>query len=287
MNFYPLHAEFAMEISGIDLSSEITDELWAETRLAMEKYSLILIRNQTLDDDLQLALTRKIGIPEEEHVSYYSRGEIKYLGTVGNISDDGDQLKNQHRAVRSSTGNEMWHSDSSFREVPSSFSLLFAHEVPAEGGDTEFVSTRSAYSRLDQASKELIEHEIGIHDYIYSRTKISADAVSEGQRQFMYPVRQKLVRRNPVTKEKNFFVGSHVRDIDGWSRDKSRPLLDRLTEEATRPESIYRHRWQVGDLLIWDNRCVLHRGCGFDADKHRRYMRQTRVRGDGPTLAEM
>ena len=158
--------------------------------------------------------------------------------------------------------------------------------MPAEGGETEFVSTRAAYKRLDKALQNKIDPLVGIHDYIFSRTMVSEDAVTSGQREFMYPVRQKLVRTNPYTGDKNFFIGSHVRDIVGWQQKDSRPLLDNLLEEATRAQSVYRHQWQAGDLVIWDNRCILHRGCGYDADKYRRYMRQTRVRGQGPTLAE-
>ena len=149
MQLIPLHDEFGITLTGIDFASPVDDLTWPKVVEAMEQYSLVLVRQQELNDELQLELTRRIGTPEEEHVSYYSRGEITYLGTVGNIDEDGNQLKNQNRSVRSGTGNNMWHSDSSFREVPSSFSLLFAHEVPAEGGETEFVSTRAAYKRLD------------------------------------------------------------------------------------------------------------------------------------------
>ena len=102
----------------------------------------------------------------------------------------------------------------------------------------------------------------------------------------MHPVRQRLVRQNPVTGERNYFVASHVRTIEGMPEDEARALLDRLMAEATRPESVYRHRWRAGDFVIWDNRCMLHRGCGYDADKYRRRMHQTRVRGWGPSLAE-
>jgi len=286
MQLSQLHPEFATAVEGIDLAGTIDETTWADLMLAMQRHSVVLFRGQNLNDEIQLALTQRIGTPEEEHVSYYSRGQITYIGTIGNIDANGNQLKNQSRSVRSGTGNNMWHSDSSFREIPSSFSLLYAHEVPAEGGETEFVSTRAAYKRLDASVQQTIDPLTGIHDYIYSRTKVSEDAVTSGQRKFMHPVRQKLVRTNPVTAEKNFFIGSHVRDIVGWEQEQSRPLLDSLLVEATRTESIYQHQWQAGDLLIWDNRCILHRGCGYDADKYRRYMRQTRVRGDGPSLAE-
>ena len=286
MQITRLHDEIGACITGVDLSLTLSDAQFAQIDQAINQYSLLLFRDQQLDDDLHIAFTRRFGELEEEHVSYYSRGEITYIGTVGNIDADGKQLTNSNRGVRSSTGNQLWHSDSSFREVPSLHSILYAYEVPPEGGDTEFVSARAAYKRLDTNTQTEIENLVGIHDYVYSRTSVSEDADNQGQRTFMYPVRQKLVRTNPRTGEKNFYVGSHVRDIDGWQRDDSRPLLDTLTNEATRPESIYRHRWLAGDLLMWDNRCVLHRGCGYDADKYRRLMHQTRVRGAGPTLAE-
>ena len=185
MNFAELHPEFGIQATDIDLSRSIRDAEWKKIELAMETHSVMLFRGQTLNDELQLGLTRRFGIAEEEHVSYYSRGEIAYLGTVGNIDKEGNQLKNQSRSVRSGTGNQMWHSDSSFREVPSTYSLLAVYEVPPEGGDTEFVSTRSAYRRLASEIAERIDACIGIHDYIFSRTKVSEDAVSDGQRTFM------------------------------------------------------------------------------------------------------
>ena len=167
------------------------------------------------------------------------------------------------------------------------YSLLYAYEVPDEAGETEFASARAAYQRLDTDTRELIDSRIGIHDYIYSRTKVGEDAVTQSQRTYMHPVRQRLVRQNPVTGERNVFVGSHVKEIEGMPVDEARSLIEALITEVTRPESIYRHRWQVGDFVIWDNRCTVHRGCGYDADKYRRRMHQTRVRGLAPSIAEV
>ena len=166
------------------------------------------------------------------------------------------------------------------------YSILSAYEVPDEGGETEFASARAAWARLDRATRDLIHGRIGIHDYIYSRTQVSEDAVNQSQRTYMHPVRQRLVRQNPVTGEKNIFVGSHVKQIEGMPDDEALPLIGRLIAEITRPESVYRHRWRQGDVVIWDNRCLLHRGCGYDEEKYRRRMHQTRVRGSGPSLAE-
>ena len=284
MTFQPLHSEFGARVEGVDLSAPLDDSVFAEIDAAINRYSFLLFENQDLDDERHLAFTRRFGDLEEEHVAYYSRGEITYIGRVGNINPDGSQAT--VRQVRSATGNEMWHTDSSFREIPAMYSLLAAYEVPDEGGETEFASARAAYARLDRETRDRIEGKVGIHDYIYSRTQVSEDAVNQGQRSYMHPVRQRLVRQNPVTGERNYFVASHVKAIEGMADAEARPLIDRLIDEATRPESVYRHQWQAGDFVIWDNRCMLHRGCGYDAAKYRRRMHQTRVRGRMPSLAE-
>ena len=284
MNIEPLHTEFGARISGVDLSLELDQPTFAQIDLALNRHSFLLFENQQMNDQAHLDFTRRFGELEEEHVSYYSRGEITYMGTVGNIDADGNKVS--ARQIKSSTGNEMWHSDSSFREIPAMYSLLTAYEVPDEAGETAFASARSAYQRLDPSTRELIEGRVGIHDYIYSRTQISEDAVNQGQRTYMHPVRQRLVRQNPVTGERNVYVGSHVKEIEGMPDGEAKPLIKRLIAEVTRPQSVYRHRWQVGDFVIWDNRCLLHCGCGYDADKYRRRMHQTRVRGAGPSIAE-
>ena len=285
LSLEPLHAEFGVRVTGVDLSQPLDDTLFDEIEDLVNRHSFLLFEHQdNMNDAAQLALTRRFGALEEEHVHYYSRGEITYIGRVGNINPDGSRVSN--RQVRSSTANELWHTDSSFREIPAMYSILCAYEVPDEAGETEFASARAAWQRLDADTRALIHDRVGVHDYIYSRTTVGEDAVSEGQRTYMHPVRQRLVRQNPVTGAKNFFIASHVKAIEGMPEAEGRALLDRLMAEATRPESVYRHRWRVGDFVIWDNRCLLHRGCGYDADRYRRRMHQTRVRCSDPSLAE-
>ncbi len=280
----PLHAEFGARVVGVDLSQPVDESTFEMIDTAINRYSILLFEDQSMNDAAQLDFTRRFGPLEEEHVTYYSRGEITYIGLVGNVDADGEKVPAPR--VHSARGNEMWHSDSSFREIPALYSILCAYEVPDEGGETEFASARAAWVRLDDATRELIHDRIGIHDYIYSRTKVSEDAVNLSQRTYMHPVRQRLVRQNPVTRDKNLYVGSHVKQIEGMPEQKAKPLIKRLIDEVTRDESVHRHRWQPGDVMIWDNRCVLHRGCGYDAGKFRRRMHQTRVRGPCPSLAE-
>ena len=178
----------------------------------------------------------------------------------------------------------MWHTDSSFRKVPSFVSIMMAYEVPEEGGETQFVSARSAYERLSDDVKEKIDSLEVIHDYVFSRSKVAE--VDPKHAASLPPIIQKLVRRNPNTGAKNFYIGSHAKEIVGWNYEDSRLLLDELLAETVADEYVYTHTWQPGDLVIWDNRCILHRGIGYDADKYRRFMRQTRVAGLGPTLEE-
>ena len=264
----------------------MADARFEEIARIVEQYSVVLFRDQTLDDESQLAFTRRFGELEFGHVAYGNEGKIEYLGRIGNVDKQGRHMPSQHERVIFSTGNEMWHSDSSFKKVPARFSISYAYEVTPEGGELEFVSTRPAYARLPEDLKERIADLVVVHDYVYSRSKVGAEVVSDSLAATLPPVPQKLVRTNPVTGDKNYYVGSHARSIEGWRDEDARPLLDDLIARATQPESRYVHRWQAGELIIWDNRCVLHRGRPYDADRYRRRMHQTRVAGYCSSLEE-
>ena len=281
-----LHPEFGVEILGVDLAKPLDDARFAEIEQAVERFSVVLMRGQSIDDEIQLAFSRRFGELEYGHVAYGNHGRIEYVGRIGNVDADGRQLPASDKKVVFSTGNEMWHSDSSFREVPARLSISYAYEVTPEGGELEFASTRAAYASLPSEIKRTIDDLIVIHDYVYSRSKVGEAVVSPSLAASLPPVRQKLVRTNPSTGAKNYYVGSHARSIEGWSDEDARRLLDDLVERATRPERRYRHRWRIGDLLVWDNRCILHRGLPYDADRYRRRMHQTRVAGGCSSLDE-
>ncbi len=281
-----IHPDFGARVTGVDLREPLTDEVVEEIRAAIDDYSFLCFPDQPFDDEHQLAVTAALGEPEPSHVKLGQEGVIEYFGTIGNVQPDGSTLGNADKKVVFQTGNNMWHSDSSFREVPTYVSIMCAYEVPEEGGRTEYISTRAAYSRLPEDMKSRIDPLIAIHDYTFSRSKVSPDAVTPSHSASLPPVKQKLVRTNPRNGARNYFVGSHAKAIDGWSDAESRELLDDLLERAVGEEHVYSHAWRPGDLVIWDNRCLLHRGSGYDADKYRRYMRQTRVSGAGPTRDE-
>ncbi len=282
----PVHEDFGARITGIDLGRPLEEETVAAIRAAIDDHSFLCFPDQPFDDEKQLAFTRRLGEPEANHVILGQEGRIEYFGTIGNVQDDGTTIGNDHKKSIFLTGNNMWHSDSSFRENPTFVSIMCAYEVPGEGGETLFISQRAAYERLSADERKTIDPLITIHDYIFSRSKVTPDAVTASHAQSLPPVRQRMVRRNPRSGRGNLYLGSHARDIEGWGHSESRELIEDLQARATADAHVHAHAWAPGDLVIWDNRCLLHRGAGYDADRYRRYMRQTRVCGTGPTVDE-
>ena len=282
--FEPLHRDFGVRVQGVDLTAPLSEETVTAIREAVDAHSLLCFPRQAMNDAAHLAFTRRLGAPEAEHVTLGTTGQVVYFGTVGNVAGDGSRQGNAHPRTRYQAGNEVWHSDSSFRRVPSFVSITHAYEVPGEAGETRFASMRAAYARLPEALKTRIEPLHVLHDYVFSRSPVAP--VDPNHAASLPPVEHRLVRRNPANGLRNYYVGSHARSIVGWSGIESRQLIDNLLRRATRPEDVYAHRWQAGDTVIWDNRCLLHRGTGYDADRWRRRMRQTRVEGVGPTLEE-
>jgi alpha-ketoglutarate-dependent 2,4-dichlorophenoxyacetate dioxygenase len=181
------------------------------------------------------------------------------------------------------SGNQLWHTDSSFKPVPAHASLLSGREVPPAGGETEFVSLRHAWATLPEATRTRLEGRVTVHSILYSRSTIARGLFDPAQEKGLPPVRQALVRANPVNGRKSIYIGSHAWYIEGLDHAESRRLLDELLAHTTRPECVFQHRWRQWDLVMWDNRCVLHRGRPWDAANHRRVMRRTTVAGEGPT----
>ncbi len=284
MEIEPLHNEFGARIHGFDLTDPVDGDRLQSLHEAIDEYSVLVFPEQDMNDDAHLLLTKALGEPEESHVAFGRSGEIVYIGTIGNVIDADKKRGDADPHTLSQKGNNLWHSDSSFRRVPSYVSILHAYEVPSEGGETEFVSQRAAYARLAPEKQAEIDDLHVLHDYVFSRTKVAP--VHDNHAASLPPIEQRLVRTNPRNGQRNYYVGSHARSIIGWSGIDSRRLIDELNELATAPEHRWSQSWQPGDTVIWDNRCILHRGAGYDADRFRRHMRQSRVRGAGPTLDE-
>jgi len=204
---------------------------------------------------------------------------------VSNIDKDGRTLARDNRRRLYSLGNRLWHSDSSFKAVPATYSLLSGRIVVDKGGETEFADMRAAYDALDDATKREIEDLVCEHSLIYSREQLGFTDLSEEERAGMRPVRQRLVRAHPVTGRKSLYLASHIGTIIGWPMPEARAFIRDLVEHATQPQFVYAHKWQQGDLVMWDNRQVMHRVRRYD-ESRKRDMRRTTVAGTAMTVAQ-
>jgi alpha-ketoglutarate-dependent 2,4-dichlorophenoxyacetate dioxygenase len=206
---------------------------------------------------------------------------------VSNLDQAGEKLARDDRRRLFNLGNRLWHSDSSFRATPAKYSLLSARLVPAEGGNTEFADMRAAYDALDDATKAEIEDLICEHSLIHSRAQLGFTELSAAERTAFAPVRQRLVRRHPVTGRRSLYLSSHAGTIVGWPVPEARDLLRELTEHATQRQFVYGHRWRRYDFVMWDNRQTMHRVRRFRDDRDVRDMRRTTVAGDRPTIEQV
>ena len=279
----PLHPLFGAEVLGVDVKA-VGGGAFAEIRAAFEEHSVLLFRGQRLSDEEQIAFSRRFGPLEATIRSIAQQPRDRpEISNLANVDAEGRLIPAGDRRNLFNAGNQMWHSDSSFKRVPAMASLLSAREVPPEGGETEFASTRAAYARLPEPERLALDGRVAIHSFAYSRGLIGDGLLPPEHAAQVPPVPQALVRANPVNGRKAYYVGSHACEIVGMPTAAARALLRDLLERATRPEMVYTHRWRVGDLVMWDNRCALHRGRRWDESRHRRVMHRTTVAGDGPT----
>ena len=280
---------FAAEAEGLDLTQPLTAEDAAAVHAAMDEHAVLVFHGQPLNDEQQLAFTKSLG--EIEHAIGTSlRAPEEYrlpttFADVSNLDKNHQVYARDDRRRLFAIGNRLWHSDSSFKVVPAKYSLLHARSIPSKGGNTEFADMRAAYDALDAETKAEIEDLICEHSQVYSRQQLGFFEFSEEERARFAPVRQRLVRTHPSTGRKSLFLASHAGAIVGWPVPEARAFLRDLIEHATQREFVYRHRWTVGDLVMWDNRRTMHRARPFPAHEPRD-MRRTTLVGDGPTAAQ-
>jgi alpha-ketoglutarate-dependent 2,4-dichlorophenoxyacetate dioxygenase len=285
----PAHPAFAAEVSGIDLTRRLDDATFERIAVAFDDYSVLVFRGQALSDEQQMAFSERWG-PLETTVRTLG-GEDRlgaHIVDLSNTDPDGKLMGWDDRRMLYQSGNQLWHSDSSFKPVPAHSSALSARVIPPEGGETEFASMRVAYEHLaedlhlDENVRRDLDRLIVVHSFGFSRSMIDPGIGTEIGRDYP-PVRHALVRANPRNGRRSLYIGSHAWFIEGIGLDESRILIARLLEQTTRPDRVYRHRWQVGDLVMWDNRCVLHRGRPWDSARYKRVMHRTTVAGDRAT----
>jgi alpha-ketoglutarate-dependent 2,4-dichlorophenoxyacetate dioxygenase len=270
---------FAARIDGADITRPLDEPTWAAIRAAFEEHSVLVFHDQPMDDDTQIAFSRRFGSLEVTRSINPSAGTP--FARQSNLDiRTGEVIPPDDRRMVYQLANMLWHSDSSFKAVPSLCSLLSARIVPPEGGATEFASTRAAYEALPEALGQRVETAIAVHDFSWSRDQVRPGFFTEKERAEFPPVRHPVVRTNPVNGRRSLLLGAHASHIVGMPVEEGRALLEELLDHVTQPRFRYRHEWKQGDLVIWDNRCILHRATPFDTTRHRRLMQRTTVSGD-------
>jgi alpha-ketoglutarate-dependent 2,4-dichlorophenoxyacetate dioxygenase len=284
-----IHPVFVGEVSEVDLRQPLSGDAVAAIETGMDHYAVLVFHEQRITDEQQITFTRNFGEIENSAGGNVTKPEEHRLNPlmndVSNLGRDHKPLARDDRRRLFNLGNQLWHSDSSFRAIPAKYSLLSGRVVAKKGGNTEFADMRAAYNALDDETKVLVEDLVCEHSLLYSRGLLGFEVTPE-ERAMFRPVRQRLVRTHPVTGRKSLYLASHAGTIVGWPMPEARALLRDLTEHATQPQFVYVHQWRQYDLVMWDNRQMMHRVRRFDEGEIRD-MRRTTVAGDAPTVEQI
>ncbi|RYD95574.1 MAG: TauD/TfdA family dioxygenase [Sphingomonadales bacterium] len=270
-----LHPLFGARLTGPRLDRPLREDDRTSLVAAVETHGLVVLPDQPLDDDLLVAATEQLG--EIDRVGQKVNIDQTLVFRVTNVADDGGILPLDDRMFQINIANQLWHTDSTYVRPGSKFSILHARVSPPEGGDTEFCDTRVAWERLDPALRERIAPLIAMHSLRHSRRKAGFDGWSEQELAGLDTVPRPLVHHHTPSGRTALCLASHIGEIAGMDDAEAASLLDMLIEQATRPELVHTHRWSVGDLLIWDNRCTMHRATPFDHRAYKRDLRTLRV----------
>jgi len=284
----PLSASFVAEIDGIDLRQPVGREQFAVLEAAFNTFAVLVFHDQRLTDEQQIAFGTLFG-PLETSMLTIRKDARQRLGRpemadVSNLDERGEPLSVEDRRRMFNIGNQLWHTDSSFKRVPARCSILSGREVPPAGGETEFADLRAAYDALDAATKSRIEGLIAEHSIFHSRAKTGYANFSAEERAQLPPVPQVLVRVHPGSGRKTLYLASHASHVVGLAVENGRRLIDELTAHATQARFVHRHTWRPYDLVMWDDRCTMHRGRPFDDQRYKRDMRRVTVSDEIPSV---
>jgi len=284
-----MHPVFIGEVSGVDLTQALAQQAVAAIEAGMDRYAVLVFRDQQITDEQQMTFTRNFGEIEFARggniTKDHERRLVSGMIDVSNLDKQHQPFERDDRRRLFNLGNRLWHSDSSFRAVPAKYSILSGRSVAKTGGDTEFADMRAAYDALDERTKAEIEDLICEHSLLYSRGSLGFTEMTEDEKAMFRPVRQRLVRTHPVTGRKSLYLSSHIGTIVGWPRPEALAFIRDLAEHATQPRFAHAHKWRQWDLVMWDNRQTMHRVRRFD-ETEVRDMRRTTVAGDAPTVAQ-
>lgn len=285
--------DFAAEVTGVSITPGIGPEDFLSVRDAVDNYSVVVLRDQLTgipeqDSKAQLALAQQFGPLDSSYVPRSAGGGTAVhpsYGEVSNVTADGALWGEGDRRRWFLMANFIWHSDTSYKRIPTWITLLSAHEAPPEGADTEFCDLRRAYYDLSPAMKDKIEGLQAVHSIFHSRGQVGYTDFTDEERAAAPPVPQPLTRINPRTGRKSLYLSSHASHIVGMDEKEGSELLQELTDFATQPQYCYAHKWRNGDIAIWDNSCTMHRATPFPEFKYRRVMKRTSVNELAPLIA--
>ena len=274
----PILPRFGAECSGLDLTKPLTPEEVRQVTDAMDTWGITVWRNTGMNDEQHVEFSRNFGylerVPRREGVRF--RLPFRELFDASNLNVDGE-ITQDVAAIQYRKGDRLWHTDSAFMEKRTSYSLLLAHSVPPEGGETWFADTRSAYDDLPQDMKDFLEDKVGVNSLWWSRKMAGAD-ISDEEIEERPTARHPLVHTHKGSGRKALFIAAHTMDVEGMSKEEGRALIRQLFEHCTQPQYVFSVSWNVGDMVIWDNLCSMHRGGDYDYSKYKRDMRRTTVR---------
>ncbi|MBI86134.1 MAG: 2,4-dichlorophenoxyacetate dioxygenase [Planctomycetaceae bacterium] len=273
------------EVEGVDITGPIDAQTYLQLQDALDEHIVLVFHDQDITDAQQVIFSERFG-PLEMSLPSDPFGGGGPVFNIANVDADGQIRPAEDPLTLYQSGNLLWHSDGSFREVPLQTSFLSAKVIPPEGGETEFSSLRAAYAALPSEKKVLLEGLVAEHSMAHSRARIAPNLLSKSFQDEVPPVRHLLVRTISATGEKVHFVGSYASHVIGWPFEKGRDLLQELLQWSTQPQFVYRHQWRVNDLVMWDNRLSLHRGRPWDVGKYKRIMHRTTLAGEGSTVPQ-
>jgi alpha-ketoglutarate-dependent 2,4-dichlorophenoxyacetate dioxygenase len=286
----PLQPEFGARVEGVDLRHPLTGADFIPLDAAIARYGVLIFPAQALDDEQQMAFAMQFGPLENAHggnipIAVSDRRIRVGMNDVSNLDKQGRPLAPDSRQRLFNLGNMLWHSDSSFRAVPAKYSILSARLVNPRGGNTEFADMRAAWDALDDDTRAEIDSLVCEHSLMHSRGALGFPECTEEERRLWHPVRQSLVRTHPVTGRRSLYLSAHAGAIVGMETPAARILLRDLNEHATQPQFVHVHRWQLHDVVMWDNRQTMHRVRRYD-ERLPRDMRRTTVAGEAMTVAQ-
>ena len=274
----PLHPLFTAEAGGVNLKEPLDADTVREIDVAMDRYAVLVFRDQPLDQGEQIAFSRQFGPLDaglRKATGAPTRFKYDELIDIGNVALDGSVAERGNAKLIGVLANQLWHADSTFQDIPVKYSMLSAVVVTEEGGETQWADLRAAWDALPEKTKRHVEGRTGRHSAFHSRIGLGDDSYTDEQLKRFAPVERPLVHEHPGSRRKVLYPSVHIDRVSGLTVPEGRLLVAELLEHATQPAFVYTHAWRAGDYVMWDNRGTLHRGKRYDLSARRDLRRTT------------